>query len=113
MDDDTFYGRIDSVDDDVFAELSSERITIMKRKDLTVFWQLRDDGGFWRVDATVYRNSDNFYEPSYRLMREFEKKTMRDQSVDTIMKRAEGYLQFLIDNGDLDAWYSAPVDAAP
>jgi hypothetical protein len=109
------YARIneDDVPGEVFAEFSSERITLMKRADLTVYWNLQDDGGFWRLDALVYRSAADYEQQVYKFHREFEKKSFDDQSVGTIMKRANGYLDYLIANGDLDAWYNSSTHAAP
>jgi hypothetical protein len=84
----------------------------MKRSDLTVFWQLRDNEGFWRVDAQVHRKDAERSDQTYIFDREFEKSTMRGQTMDDIMKRAEGYLQHLIDEGTLDKWYDNAGAAA-
>lgn len=84
----------------------------MKRSDLVVFWQLRDNEGFWRVDAQVHKKTAERSDGAYIFDREFEKATMKGSSMDDIMKRAEGYLQYLIDQGSLDKWYDNAGAAA-
>jgi hypothetical protein len=85
----------------------------MKRADVTVFWNMQDDGGFWRFDALIYRNNADYDQQVYKFHREFEKNSFEDQNVATLMKRANGYLDYLLHSGQLDDWYNSPTHAAP
>jgi hypothetical protein len=86
----------------------------MKRSEFYVQWYLQDDGGFWRVDALVYRNNADYNQQVFKFHREFEKNTFgNDQSVGHIMRRAHGYMDYLMENGALDEWYNSPTHAAP
>jgi hypothetical protein len=85
----------------------------MKRSDLYVFWNLRDDGGFWRVDAVVYRKNDPYQMPTYKFDRSFEKDDFDTGSVAEIMDRAEEYLVHLIKtDANLAKWSTNPGAAA-
>lgn len=86
----------------------------MKRSELTVLWNIQDDGGFWRVDGLVYCSAGDYAQQTHKFYREFEKGTFgADQSVGHIMRRANGYLDYLIENGALDEWFNSPTHAAP
>lgn len=85
----------------------------MKRSGLYVFWNLRDNEGFWRVDAVVYRKDSQWSDQTYRFEREWEKRDFDSQSIGEVMDRAEEYLAHLIKtDATMAKWYQNP-SAAP